>query len=244
MHYIGVQFGFNDMSEESQYVGGDGMSAYNTAASGQSQTDAGDAASLANEVAEIAKLNGYATLVSQRVFTQTMARIYSLFGATRQADKARVDRTMIYYFSVHGTSPQTLWGTYEYPICAMSKELRPMEVVGLIGANKLKKFMGRFTQQTIAMYQASPDLQGALAERAARRGLANGQEMFAIDYLGKDGTLSPADAQVRVFSRDAGLHYRASNANSIMEQQRERMMDATPDDARALGNARNTMNFN
>jgi len=211
---------------------GDGLGAF----SSSKASDEMDDNQFRSLVESVATANGTATLVSKSAFTSVMARVYSLFGATSKDDRNSVDLALTYFFAVHGTSPETEWATYEQAIIAKGRSVHPKKVIDVIGLHRLKKTMGHFSALAIRMVSSSQEVRAALSERAARANLASGQEYMAIDFVGKDGSLSHAESSLRVATREALLNHRARNANNIAEQRgAERLAHASATDARALG---------
>jgi len=220
---------------------GDGLGAFSQKASSSAQMDDEQFRQMVEGVASV---NGTATLVSKANFTSVMTRVYALFGATSKEEKSGVDVALTYFFAVHGTSPETAWATYEQPIVGNGRTVRPLDVINIMGLHRLKKTMGHFSNLAVRMVAASAAMRAALSERAARANLAAGQEHMAIDFVGKDGSLSHSEATARVAVRDRLLSHRARNMNNLSEQHgADRLAASATVDSRSAGAGQSLLRF-
>jgi len=214
---------------------GDGLGTFNAKQASASGT--GEETELGALVDRMLEANGTATTVTNAASTAIKAQVYRLFGATDKGTRDSVDKVLTLYFAVHGTSPDTDWTNYgnEYPIVGPGgRKVSPKAVVDEIGLQRLKKFMGQFSESAMSMVRSSSKMRAALAERTARAGLQPGQEHLAIDFVGKNGCLSAQEMATRQISRDRSLHYRTMNAYSVSELRGAGARE-TQRDARAVG---------
>jgi len=142
--------------------------------------------------------------------------LYRKFSASTPQDKAAVDRTLIFFFSVFGTSPKTDWSQAPDITCA-GVSVKATFVVDEIGEGFLKRFCAPWGQAAIALVDSSPELQGALRERALRQGLPVGSEALAIDFVGKDGTMGSAAMAQRISGKSNAIARARSNRVTDMD---------------------------
>jgi len=145
-----------------------------------------------------------------------LAVLYKRFSASTAADKALVDTTLTYFFTVYGTSPKTDWSKVPDIVCG-GVSVKAAYVVSEIGEDKLKRFCAPWGQKAIAMVDASPELQGILRERALRQGLPVGAESLAVDFAGKDGTMGSAAMAQRIAGKSSAIARARSNRVNDMD---------------------------
>lgn len=165
----------------------------------------------------IAKANGIATAMATSEYDRKLSKIRDLMAAKDPEDKRSLDMTLCYYFSVHGTSPDTRWSEYEHKIVFKSRTYEPTQVVSIIGQGALKKFCARYTAMALKMHASSAVFRAALQERAVRAGLTPGEEYLAIDFLGKDGTLDFATSGRKSQAKTLLLQHRGGNTVGVSE---------------------------
>jgi len=145
-----------------------------------------------------------------------LAVLYKKFEASTADDKAQVDTTLIYFFTVYGTSPKTDWAKVPDVVCG-GVSVKAAFVVSEIGEDRLKRFCAPWGQRAMVMVDASPELQGVLRERALRQGLPVGAESLAVDFAGKDGTMGSAAMAQRIAGKSSAIARAKSNRVSDME---------------------------
>lgn len=184
-------------------------------ASGNGADRAGDAAERA-AVQAMFKAMGSPTVMAPAQRMVVLSVLYKKFEASTAADKALVDTTLIYFFTVYGTSPKTDWAKVPDLVCG-GVSVKATFVVSEIGEDKLKRFCAPWGQRAITMVDASPELQGMLRERALRQGLPVGAESLAVDFAGKDGTMGSAAMSMRITGKTNAIARAKHNRVSDMD---------------------------
>lgn len=169
---------------------------------------------------------GIATMVSEAEFTTKLNAIYQRFGATDKNAKGAVQAMLVAYFAVHGTSPETQWAIYPYKMNVQGRDVKPFDVVEIVGLHNLKKFMGRFGGSAIKLYEGSPEFRRKMRERVARAGLSDEEGHLAIDYVGKDGSLDSASMNRRSAVR-ANLVNRRNAERDVAHERVKRDQSST-----------------
>jgi len=175
---------------------------------------------------------GIATCMSDVQYTQKFTGVAAVVGARTSAERLNLEISMAYYFAVHGTSPETLWSSYDKPFVFKGARFDAYQIVKIVGANSLKQFCARYSAHAEKLYFESSEFRSALSERVARIGLDSSEGVFVIDYYGKDGTLDPASMAVKSNARNRALRYRGSNTVGVATQRRteeaENRVDQAP----------------
>jgi len=174
-----------------------------SATTGNGGDRASEAAARAS-VQAMFKAMGSPTVMAPAQRAVILAVLYREFSASTAADKALVDTTLTYFFTVYGTSPKTDWAKVPDVVCG-GVPVKAAFVVSEIGEDKLKRFCAPWGQKAMAMVDASPELQGILRERALRQGLPVGAESLAVDFAGKDGTMGSAAMGMRIAGKSSAI---------------------------------------
>jgi len=186
----------------------------------------GTAATLEAQIRDIAERHGTPKKIPMAKFVAQRSQIYALFGATKQEQKTAVDNTLTYLAIVHGCGPNVDWAKVEAspPGC---KTLTMEKVVdGVITRLYHRRFMAHYSARAVQMYEASPQLQSSLVERAVRNGLPLTDSVSVIDFLDSSSGLSNGALAQRIKAKSSAV----SRANRQGLTSTERVASATAED--------------
>lgn len=152
-------------------------------------------------VAALMQTHGTPGKVVPGRFAALMATINAKFGAKNDEQKEAVKDTLTYLAIVHGSGPNVRWQDIE-AAPEGCKPLKMNEVVDKVITREFhRRFMTHFSERATQMFDASPDLQNVLIERAVRNGIPTTAAKAVIDFLDSSTGVDPGTIAYRTQSK-------------------------------------------
>lgn len=194
---------------------GDGLTAPPTSSFGTerpAETLGGSKSNFEVDFEQVAGANAAPKRVSDAEWTRFLTKINGLVGASKNEEKEKVKLTLVWVFSVNGTSPHTKWHTIPF-IVPGCKPVNALDVIKLMSGRPAKHYLVHLHGLTMAAYTGSQKLRDALAERYTRNGLTEEEGYLAIDYL--DPSLLMGDTRAnRQYAKDQAIIRQRANASA------------------------------
>lgn len=159
-------------------------------------------------------------------WSRKMVMIESLVKAKSQEDKWRVKLALVHVGIVYGTGPNTDFKEITFaPGGSTTPVLMSRVVDGITSREYHRRFMNSLGHMVQPYVDANPDIQSALAERAARAGIPITKLISVVDF-GTPSVDNPENLGYRHLAKQAAVN-RANNTedNSLFSKAKNAVAD-------------------